>query len=100
MPAALASVITSYSIHYTKLYEPQAQAPEAPAPEVQPPVQEKQGRGPQKPPEIREDLTRREGHFRVWFEKRGPAAWLSTLELQRTLERALRRAELKSYNFV
>ncbi|EPR35091.1 Conserved hypothetical protein CHP03960, radical SAM [Alkalidesulfovibrio alkalitolerans DSM 16529] len=52
-------------------------------------------RGPQRPPEIREDLTRREGHFRVWFAKTGPAAWLSTLELQRTLERALRRAAIK-----
>ncbi|EPR41183.1 Conserved hypothetical protein CHP03960, radical SAM [Desulfovibrio sp. X2] len=52
-------------------------------------------RGPQKPPEIREDLTRREGHFRVWFEKRGPAAWLSTLDLQSVLERALRRARVK-----
>jgi len=73
--------------------EPQAQGP-APgnAPEKAP---EHPGKGPQKPPEIREDLTRREGHFRVWFEKRGPAAWLSTLELQRTLERALRRAGLK-----
>ncbi|MFO7595229.1 MAG: TIGR03960 family B12-binding radical SAM protein [Desulfocurvibacter africanus] len=48
-----------------------------------------------KPPIVAEDLTRRAGHFRIWFAKTGPAAWLSTLELQAVFERCLRRAGIK-----
>ena len=40
------------------------------------------------------DLTVKGSHFRLWFEKNGPAAFLSQLELQAVLERAFRRAEL------
>jgi len=47
------------------------------------------------PPKAREEMTRREGHYRVWFEKTGPAAYLSQLELANVLERALRRSGLK-----
>ncbi|MBG0789077.1 MAG: TIGR03960 family B12-binding radical SAM protein [Desulfovibrionaceae bacterium] len=40
------------------------------------------------------DLTVKGSHFRLWFEKDGPAAFLSQLELQAVFERAFRRAEL------
>jgi radical SAM family uncharacterized protein/radical SAM-linked protein len=40
------------------------------------------------------DLTIRGSHFRIWYEKTGPAAYLSQLELQAVFERALRRAGL------
>jgi radical SAM family uncharacterized protein/radical SAM-linked protein len=40
------------------------------------------------------DLTVRASHFRIWYEKTGPAAYLSQLELQAVFERALRRAGL------
>uniref|UniRef100_A0A7C4EIK4 DUF2344 domain-containing protein n=1 Tax=Fundidesulfovibrio putealis TaxID=270496 RepID=A0A7C4EIK4_9BACT len=51
--------------------------------------------GVPQPPRLREDLTRREAHYRVWFSKTGPAAYLSQLELGNVLERALRRSGLK-----
>ena len=41
------------------------------------------------------DLTVKGGHFRLWYEKTGPAAYLSQLELQSVFERAFRRAGLK-----
>jgi len=47
------------------------------------------------PPQAREELTRRAAHYRVWFSKTGPAAYLSQLELASVLERALRRSGLK-----
>ncbi|WP_243361179.1 TIGR03960 family B12-binding radical SAM protein [Fundidesulfovibrio terrae] len=47
------------------------------------------------PPQAREELTLRAGHYRVWFSKTGPAAYLSQLELGNVLERALRRSGLK-----
>jgi len=47
------------------------------------------------PPVAREELTRKAGHYRVWFSKTGPAAYLSQLELSNVLERALRRSGLK-----
>lgn len=40
------------------------------------------------------DLTVKGGHYRLWFEKTGPAAYLSQLELQSVFERAMRRAGL------
>jgi len=40
------------------------------------------------------DLTGKAGHYRVWYEKTGPAAFLSQLELQSVFERAFRRARL------
>lgn len=40
------------------------------------------------------DLTVKGGHYRLWYEKTGPAAYLSQLELQTVFERALRRAGL------
>lgn len=46
------------------------------------------------PPHIDETLTRRAVRYRVWHRKDGSAAWISQLELQSLLERALRRAEL------
>lgn len=46
-------------------------------------------------PSVSEELARRVGHFRIWFAKTGPAAWLSTLELQAVFERCLRRAGVK-----
>ena len=42
----------------------------------------------------RQDLQEKQGHFRVWYEKLGPARFLSQLELQRLFERALRRADI------
>jgi radical SAM family uncharacterized protein/radical SAM-linked protein len=47
------------------------------------------------PPKSREELTHKAGHYRVWFSKTGPAAYLSQLELNNVLERALRRSGLK-----
>lgn len=40
------------------------------------------------------DLTVKGCHYRLWYEKTGPAAYLSQLELQAVFERAFRRAEL------
>lgn len=40
------------------------------------------------------DLTVKGGHYRLWYEKNGPAAYLSQLELQDVFERAFRRAKL------
>jgi radical SAM family uncharacterized protein/radical SAM-linked protein len=42
----------------------------------------------------REELHLKKGHFRIWYEKLGPASYLSQLELQRLFERLFRRAEL------
>jgi len=47
------------------------------------------------PPKAREEMTRRAGHYRVWYAKSGPAAFLSQLELGNLLGRALRRSGLK-----
>ncbi len=41
-----------------------------------------------------EELSAKGAHFRLWYEKTGPAAYLSQLELQSMFERVLRRAEL------
>lgn len=38
------------------------------------------------------DLSERQAQYRIWYEKRAEAAYLSQLELQSILERALRRA--------
>jgi len=38
------------------------------------------------------DLTVKGCHYRIWYEKTGPAAYLSQLELQNVFERAFRRA--------
>ena len=46
------------------------------------------------PPHIDEALTRRAVRYRIWHRKHGGAAWISQLELQSLLERALRRAGL------
>lgn len=40
------------------------------------------------------DLTIKGSHFRLWFDKIGPAAYLSQLELQAVFERVFRRAKL------
>ncbi|QJB58081.1 TIGR03960 family B12-binding radical SAM protein [Pseudodesulfovibrio sp. zrk46] len=40
------------------------------------------------------DLTVKGVHLRLWYEKTGPAAYLSQLELQSVFERAFRRAKL------
>lgn len=45
-------------------------------------------------PNLRADLGAKTAHYRVWIEKTGAAAYLSQLELQTTLERALRRARV------
>jgi len=55
--------------------------PEVPAE----PVPEASGNPP-------DDLTRKAAHYRVWYAKLGPAAYLSQLELQSVFERSLRRA--------
>lgn len=41
----------------------------------------------------RPDLTVKASHFRIWYEKTGPMAYLSQLELQAVFERAFRRAQ-------
>lgn len=46
------------------------------------------------PPAIGEELTRRVVRYRIWHRKEGRAAWISQLELQSMLERAMRRAGL------
>jgi radical SAM-linked protein len=65
--------------------EPEAGEPVARQPAKQP------GKSP-RPPALAEELTVRAGHFRLWYEKTGPAAWLSTLEIQSVLARSFRRA--------
>ncbi|MBN2141613.1 MAG: TIGR03960 family B12-binding radical SAM protein [Desulfovibrionaceae bacterium] len=47
-------------------------------------------RGPAEPP----DLDAKAGHYRLWYRKLGPAAYLSQLDLQGQFERALRRSGL------
>ena len=47
-----------------------------------------------KPPQIAPELTVKAAQFRVWHSKTGGCAYLSQLELQSLLERALRRARL------
>ncbi|XPV77198.1 MAG: TIGR03960 family B12-binding radical SAM protein [Desulfovibrio sp.] len=47
---------------------------------------------PPRPP--RSHLNDKAAHFRMWFTKSGPSAYLSQLELQSVFERALRRARL------
>jgi radical SAM family uncharacterized protein/radical SAM-linked protein len=42
----------------------------------------------------REGLHVKRAHLRIWYEKLGPAAYLSQLELQRLFERLFRRADL------
>lgn len=42
----------------------------------------------------RTPLSHKEAHYRIWYEKMGPAAYLSQLELQSVFERGLRRAGL------
>ncbi|MDO5537137.1 MAG: TIGR03960 family B12-binding radical SAM protein, partial [Desulfovibrionaceae bacterium] len=46
------------------------------------------------PPRLDPALVRREVTLRVWHEKRAQAAWISQLELQAVLDRALRRANV------
>jgi radical SAM family uncharacterized protein/radical SAM-linked protein len=65
---------------------PQWQAAQATEPEEQA-IQDNSQR--------REELGYKAGHYRVWFSKTGPAAFLSQLELQNVLERSLRRSGLK-----
>lgn len=52
--------------------------------------------GPTKsaPPQIAAQLTQKAAHYRVWHARLGGSAWLSQLELQAILTRALRRAGL------
>ncbi|WP_027177632.1 TIGR03960 family B12-binding radical SAM protein [Maridesulfovibrio bastinii] len=45
-------------------------------------------------PAEKPELGLKGSHFRLWFEKMGPTAYLSQLDLQSVLERAMRRAEL------
>lgn len=45
-------------------------------------------------PAEKPDLGLKGSHFRLWFEKMGPTAYISQLDLQSVLERAMRRAEL------
>ncbi len=47
---------------------------------------------PKLPPKVDPGLTRRSLSLRIWHEKLGAAAWISQLELQAVLDRALRRA--------
>lgn len=49
---------------------------------------------PQTPPAIAKDLIHKAAQYRIWHTKSGGSAYLSQLELQATLERALRRAGL------
>jgi radical SAM family uncharacterized protein/radical SAM-linked protein len=42
----------------------------------------------------REELQRKQVHLRIWYEKLGPAKYLSQLDLQRLFERIFRRAGL------
>ncbi len=44
----------------------------------------------------REDVTKKGGHYRIWFSKKGTAALLSQLELLSVYSRAFRRAGLRT----
>ncbi|MBQ4133822.1 MAG: TIGR03960 family B12-binding radical SAM protein [Desulfovibrionaceae bacterium] len=50
--------------------------------------------GKNKPPAIAAELTHKEAIYRIWYSKSGAAVYLSQLELQPVMERALRRASL------
>lgn len=47
-----------------------------------------------RPPQIAAALTYKAAQYRIWHSKLGGSAWLSQLEIQAVLERALRRAAL------
>ncbi len=49
---------------------------------------------PNRPPRVTADLTVKAVQYRIWHTKTGGSAYLSQLELQATLERALRRADM------
>ena len=70
---------------------PNAAELDASAPTV-PDAPVRQGKPTAPPPES--DLNERQGQYRIWYEKIDEAAYLSQLELQSILERALRRAKL------
>ncbi len=57
------------------------------------PAEKKAGRRPM-PPRIKADLAVKAARLRIWHNKEGLAAFLSQLELQAVLERAIRRAAL------
>jgi radical SAM family uncharacterized protein/radical SAM-linked protein len=44
--------------------------------------------------EVNPESSRKTAQFRLWFEKTGPAKYLSQLELQAVLERAMRKADI------
>ncbi|WP_029897487.1 TIGR03960 family B12-binding radical SAM protein [Desulfohalovibrio reitneri] len=66
------------------------QVPEDPDPGAGPPASSREA-----PPVLSEDLTRKAAHYRLWYTKEGPAAYLSTLEMGAFWERAMRRAGIK-----
>jgi radical SAM family uncharacterized protein/radical SAM-linked protein len=51
------------------------------------------GQPPRPPRPHNPEMNVRAAHVRLWYEKTGPAAYLSQLELQSLFERALRRAD-------
>jgi radical SAM family uncharacterized protein/radical SAM-linked protein len=70
---------------------------QAPEMEIRPrTINESRDQDAEQPPYTVEkpDLTVKGGHYRLWFTKTGPAAYLSQLELQSVFERAMRRANL------
>jgi radical SAM-linked protein len=44
-------------------------------------------------PARKEDISLKESHIRLWYEKMGLSVYLSQLEVQKVLERAMRRAK-------
>ncbi|MBI5518423.1 MAG: TIGR03960 family B12-binding radical SAM protein [Desulfovibrio sp.] len=66
----------------------QSAAPQPSRTGQQKPDQQKSGKP--LPPDL--GLSDRKAHYRIWYEKRAEAAYLSQLELQSVLERALRRS--------
>jgi radical SAM family uncharacterized protein/radical SAM-linked protein len=66
-----------------------AQNPAASPPRANPPHNPPMGGKKPLPPDL--GLSARKAQYRIWYEKRAEAAYLSQLELQSILERALRR---------
>lgn len=72
----------------------QVAPPKRTSPEVKP-IEPAGKQGSKRPDHTgKEELFVRAAQFRVWYRKHGAAAYLSQLELQSILERAMRRAKL------
>jgi len=91
----LALQAAAQDIHPRVVFARRDQEEAAPAPVPAPQPEAAQAPESRQPvPAEHPELNERRAQYRIWYEKRAEAAYLSQLELQSLLERALRRARL------